>query len=71
MHEQPGLSATNTSVLKENMVLSVEPYITLNGVYPFWEASEKFGLEDVVVVTKTGTEVLTPEQEFTHALWVV
>jgi len=71
VHEQPGLSATNTRPFQESMVLSVEPYITLNGVYPFWDASEKFGLEDVVVVTKGGTEILTPEDDLTHNLWLV
>ncbi|MCL5997016.1 MAG: Xaa-Pro peptidase family protein [Chloroflexi bacterium] len=71
VHEQPGLSATNTALLKENMVLSVEPYITLDGVYPFWAATEKFGLEDVVLVTRDGVEILTPEDQISHELWVV
>ena len=71
VHEHPGLSVTNTAPLKENMVLSVEPYITLNGVYPFWDAKEKFGLEDVVLVTEDGTEVLTGEDYSTHEMWVV
>ena len=71
IHEQPGLSATSTALLQENMVLSVEPFITLNGVYPFWEATEKFGLEDVVRITKDGTEILTPEEKITHDLWIV
>ena len=71
IHELPGLSATNSAPIRENMVLSVEPYITLDGVYPFWDAAEKFGLEDVVVVTKDGVEVLTSEDEITHELWVV
>ena len=53
------------------MVLCVEPFITLNGVYPFWEASEKFGLEDVVLVTAEGAEVLTSEESITHDLWLV
>jgi Xaa-Pro aminopeptidase len=53
------------------MVLSVEPYITLNGVFPFWDATEKFGLEDVVVVTKDGVEILTSEDKITHELWIV
>lgn len=70
VHESPGLSATNTALLKENMVLSVEPYITLDGVFPFWEATEKFGLEDVVRVTKDGVEIFTDEESFTHELWV-
>lgn len=70
VHEAPGLSATNTAPFREGMVLSVEPYITLDGVYPFWSATEKFGLEDVVVVTQGGVEVLTPEDDLTHELWV-
>ena len=71
LHEQPGLSASNTSLLQENMVLSVEPFITLDGVHPFWEAEEKFGLEDVVLVTADGAQLLTSEDMITHDLWVV
>mgnify|MGYP001474702155 CR=1 FL=1 len=71
IHEQPGLSATCTALLKENMVLCAEPYITLGGTYPFWEAKEKYGIEDVVLVTKDGAEILTPEEDSTHDLWVV
>ena len=70
IHEQPGLSVTNTAVLEENMVLCVEPFITLDGVYPFWEAKEKFGLEDVVLITENGTEILTAEELITHDLWI-
>ena len=70
IHELPGLSATNTTLIQENMVLSVEPYITLDGVYPFWDAEEKFGLEDVVLVTQQGAEILTSEDLLTHELWV-
>lgn len=71
LHEQPGLSATNTAPLQENMVICVEPFVTLDGVYPFWEATEKFGLEDVVLVVADGAEVLTSEALITHDLWVV
>lgn len=71
IHEQPGLSAVNSMPLKEDMVLSVEPFITLNGETPFWDAQEKFGLEDVVLVTKDGAEILTTEDAITHELWVV
>jgi Xaa-Pro aminopeptidase len=70
IHELPGLSATNTTLIQENMVLSVEPYITMNGIYPFWDAEEKFGLEDVVVVTQHGAEILTSEDLLTHELWI-
>jgi hypothetical protein len=31
------------------------------GGYPLWEVSNKYGLEDVVLVTETGHEVLTPK----------
>jgi Xaa-Pro aminopeptidase len=71
LHEQPGLSATNTALFQENMVICVEPFVTLDGVYPFWEATEKFGLEDVVLVVADGAEVLTSEELITHDLWVV
>lgn len=71
IHESPCLSATNTQLLQENMVLSVEPYITLDGFTPFWDAAEKFGLEDVVRVTREGVEIFTDEESFTHELWVV
>ena len=53
------------------MVISVEPFIALNGIYPFWEAEEKFGLEDVVLITGEGTELLTSEEMMTHDLWIV
>jgi Xaa-Pro aminopeptidase len=71
LHERPGLTAHNTTLFQENMVLSVEPYITLNGVYPYYEAEEKFGLEDVVLVTADGAEILTSDEMITHDLWVV
>ena len=70
LHEQPGLTAFNEAEMQENMVLCVEPFITLNGVTPFYEAEEKFGLEDVVVVTKDGVETLTSEDKITHDLWI-
>ena len=56
--------------MQQNMVLAVEPFITLNGVYPFWEAEEKFGLEAVVLVTENGAEVLTTEEFISHELWI-
>ena len=53
------------------MVLCVEPFVTLDGLFPFWEAREKFGLEDVVLVTADGAEVITSEESITRDLWVV
>lgn len=70
IHESPGLSAGNEELIQENMVLAVEPFVTLNGVYPFWEAEEKFGLEAIVLVTAKGAEILTSEELFTHELWI-
>jgi len=71
MHELPGPSPSNTAPLQENMVLCIEPHISLEGVYPFWEAREKFGMEDIVLVTKEGPDVLTSEDKITHELWIV
>ena len=51
------------------MVMAVEPFITLNGVYPSWEAEEEFGLE-AIVVTYGGAEMRTPKKLITHELRV-
>jgi Xaa-Pro aminopeptidase len=52
IHESPRLSSQNTSVLKPGMVITVEPAVYL---------PNKFGirLEEMVLVTKTGCEVLS------------
>ncbi len=52
IHEAPNFSLRDTAILKENMVLTVEPGIYLEG---------KFGvrIEDLVVVTKEGVINLT------------
>jgi Xaa-Pro aminopeptidase len=53
IHESPRIAAGQTDLLKPGMVITVEPGIYIPG---------KFGvrIEDMVLVTKTGCEVLTP-----------
>ncbi len=71
IHERPGLAFQNHVPLEASMVLSIEPFITLDGVFPFWEAKGKFGLEDSVLLTTDGHEILTSESIISHELMVV
>jgi Xaa-Pro aminopeptidase len=52
VHEAPAISSTSEQILKEGMVITVEPAIYLNG---------KFGirLEDMVLVRKNKAEILS------------
>jgi Xaa-Pro aminopeptidase len=70
IHEHPGLSYENPLPLEQNMAFAVEPFITLNGHYPYHEAPEKYGLEDNLIVTKDGVEMMTKEEYVTHELWI-
>ncbi len=70
IHEHPGLSVGNDQPLEENMAFAVEPFITADGKFPFWEACEKYGLEDNVLITTNGIEVLSKEEFITHDLWI-
>jgi Xaa-Pro aminopeptidase len=53
IHESPRIAAGQADLLKPGMVITVEPGVYIPG---------KFGvrIEDMVLVTKTGCEVLTP-----------
>lgn len=70
VHERPGLALHNDTPLEAGMTISIEPFVSLGGVTPFHQAAGKFGLEDSVLVTETGHEILTPESIISHDLWI-
>lgn len=71
VHERPGLAFHNHEPLEANMVVSIEPFISLDGVHPWLQAKGKFGLEDSVLITAAGHEILTSESIISHDLFVV
>jgi len=70
IHEMPGISIHNQQKLQSNMVISVEPFFYHQGRYPLWEVRNKYGLEDVVLVTEEGCEILTPESIISRDIWI-
>jgi Xaa-Pro dipeptidase len=70
IHEGPGISIGSHVRLQPNMVLAIEPFFYHDGGYPLWEVSGKYGLEDVVLVTDDGHELLTPDSLIDRSIWV-
>jgi Xaa-Pro aminopeptidase len=71
IHEMPGVSHGNEIPLAPNMVVAIEPFVYQDGLFPLWDVPNKYGLEDMVVVTSAGHEILTAESIITRDLWVV
>ncbi len=56
VHERPGLAFHNHIPLEAHMVVSIEPFVSLNGAYPWIQAAGKFGIKDSVLITDDGHE---------------
>jgi Xaa-Pro aminopeptidase len=70
IHEMPGVSASSEAVLQPNMVVCIEPFVYHEGRFPLWEVPNKYGLEDMVLVTESGHEILTPDSLIGRDIWI-
>ncbi len=70
IHEMPGISVNGKEVFQPGQVVSIEPFFWHEGRYPIWEVPNKYGLEDMVLVTETGHEVLSPDSLISRDIWV-
>jgi len=51
LHEEPIIHPFNEEVLKENMVICIEP--------PYWTSEEGYHIEDLVTIIKDGSRILS------------
>jgi Xaa-Pro aminopeptidase len=70
LHEMPGISSSTDEILQPNQIISIEPYFYHHGLFPISEVKNKYGLEDMVLVTETGHEVLSPDSMLSRDIWV-
>ncbi len=71
LHELPGISKDNKEILKTNQVICIEPFFYQNGGFPIWTVSNKYGLEDQILITETGYEILSPDEFITRDIWII
>ncbi len=70
IHEMPGISSTTGEILQPNQVICVEPYFFHDGGFPISEVKNKYGLEDMVLVTNEGNEILSPDSILSRDIWI-
>ena len=64
------ISVNSEAVFQPNMVVCIEPFFYHNGGYPLWEVPNKYGLEEMVLITDSGHEVLTPDSLISREIWI-
>jgi len=70
IHEMPGISGRTDDLLQPNQVICIEPFFFHDGRFPISEVKNKYGLEDMVLVTDSGHEVLSPDSMLSRDIWV-
>lgn len=71
VHEEPLLALGRKNQIVANMVLNIEPLLTARGTIPYWDAKARFGIEDTVLITENGPELLTSTEVLNWDLWRV
>ena len=63
-------SKDNKDILQPNQVICIEPFFYHDGGFPIWTVSNKYGLEDQILVTETGHEILSPDEYISRDIWI-